>query len=99
MNPHDNPLLELARQVSRHAPPSSPRGREILESTLLPIIRVALRTGHGPAAVVCWVRSQVGPNHSSSDPTAVARPLARELCDRLLDRLDPLPGRETVVGF
>jgi hypothetical protein len=98
MNTYETDLLDLAREVGRHAPPSSPRGREVLESTLVPIIRVALRTGRGPAPLVRWVRSQVGPHDWRSDPTAAARPLARALCDRLLDRLDPLPCRETLVG-
>jgi hypothetical protein len=96
MNPFENTLVELARRVNEQAPLSSARGREVLESSLLPIIRVAIRSGVGPAPVVQWVRSQVPPRHP--DPTRAARPLARELCDRLLARLDPVPGRETVVG-
>lgn len=98
MSLYDNSLLELARQVSRDAPPSSPQGRQRIESALLPIIRVALRTGRGPMPVVNWVRDEVGPNRWPLDPTAAASPLARQLCDRLLDRLDPLPSRDTVAG-
>jgi hypothetical protein len=98
MSLQDTSLLELAEKVSRVAPPSSPRGRAILESTLLPIIRVALRTGDGPPPVVKWVRSQVGSQGCSDDLYSRARPQARALCERLLDRLDPLSSRETVIG-
>lgn len=94
MIPNDPSLLELARRVSREAPLSSARGREILESSLRPIVRVAQR-GIGRPRLVQWVRDQTNANRSP-DPAAWA--LARELCDRLLARLDPLPGRETVVG-
>lgn len=96
MNPFEPALLDLARRVNQEAPLSSPRGREVLESSLLPIIRVALRSGVGPEPVVRWVRSQV--RERPDDPSRSARPLARALCEGLLARLDPLPGRETVVG-
>lgn len=99
MNPTERSLLELARQVSKDAPLSSPRGRQLLESALTPIIRVALRTGHGPEALVRWVRHQVPAQAWPVDPARAAPPLARELCDRLVQRLDPLAGRETIVGL
>jgi hypothetical protein len=96
MIPNDPSLLDLARRVSQEAPLSSARGREILESSLRPIVRVALR-GIGRPPVVHWVRDRANANRPA-DPSAWAPVLARELCDRLLARLDPLPGRETVVG-
>ncbi|MFO0843726.1 MAG: hypothetical protein U0797_15240 [Gemmataceae bacterium] len=96
MIPNDPSLLDLARRVGQEAPLSSPRGREILESTLRPIVRVALR-GIGRQTVVRWVRDRANADRPA-DPMSWAPTLASELCDRLLARLDPLPGRETVVG-
>lgn len=96
MFPNDPCLLDLARRVSQEAPLSSTRGREVLESAIRPIVRVAMR-GVGRPTVVHWVRDRTNADRPA-DPASWANALSSELCDRLLARLDPLPGRETVVG-
>ncbi len=88
---------EFARRLGQVGPLNSPSSREKLESDLRPIVRTAMR-GNGPAWMVGWVQSRLTPN-GPADPLRDVPPLARELCDRLLARLDPLSGRETVVGL
>ena len=78
----DHSLLDLARQIDREAPLSTPRGREILESD----------------AIVRWVRRNLDGVNWPTDATRAAKALVRSLTDRLLDRLSPLSSRETVVG-
>jgi hypothetical protein len=96
----DKSLFELAQRMRRGLPNNHPqRFREALEASLLPLIRCALRSGTGHPSVVHWVRQQVanGPP-GPIDPVRAAPPLARVLCERLLERIDPLPARETVLG-
>jgi hypothetical protein len=100
MHPDNNSLLDLARHVRRGLRENTPeRFREALEASLLPMIRCALRSGIGHPHVVSWVRHQAASNpHTPPDPARAAPPIARALCERLLERLDPLPSRDTVVG-
>jgi hypothetical protein len=97
------PLLEWAQRLRNSCPSSDPQGfRKALEATLLPMIRCALRNGTGQPPLVRWVQRQLPlPEQEAgarADPSRHAGPLARLLCERLMARLDPLPGRETVVG-
>ncbi len=100
MHPGNSSLVDLAQRVRRTLPKDNPeRLREVLEASLLPMIRCALRSGLGHPHVVDWVRHQKASNpHLSPDPIRAAPPIARALCERILERLDPLPSRETVVG-
>jgi hypothetical protein len=91
MRSADAGLLELARKMQRGLPAGPDALRATLEASLLPIVRVAMR-GIGHPHLVQWAREQApaGP---------LARDLARRLCDRLMERLDPLPARETVASL
>jgi hypothetical protein len=96
---HDNALLELARQIRPGLPHHPDRFREALEDTLVPIIRCALRTGTGNPVVVRWVRERMPPaSLVAADLSRTARVMGRALCDQMLQRLDPLPCRETVAS-
>lgn len=98
----ERPLVEWARKFQTQCAGNTQAMREKMEATLVPMIRCALRAGVGQPPLVRWVREQQERFTSTADradPTRLALPLARELCGRLLDRLDPLPGRETVVGM
>lgn len=86
--PPENGLLALARRMQQGLAPDPAALRGALEDSLLPIVRVALR-GVGPPGLVNWAREE--------GPGAPARDLARRLCDRLMERLDPLSARETVA--
>jgi hypothetical protein len=83
--------------------------RAQIEATLLPMVRVALRTGQGHPRLVQWVRRTLpwmagekgSPAHV--DPEQVAAPMARLLCQTLLQQMRTHPdgGRalDTVVGL
>lgn len=97
----ERPLVEWARRVQTTC--SGPQHlREKLQATLEPMIRCALRSGLGQPPLVRWVQHRLPNFHKDSgdrsDLSRLAGPLARELCDCLLARLDPLSGRDTVVG-
>lgn len=97
----ERPLVEWARRMQTTCPGNQQRLREKMEATLVPMIRCALRTGTGQPPLVNWVQHQLpllGSDEDRGDPSRLATPLARVLCDRLLARLDPRPGRDTVVG-
>jgi hypothetical protein len=100
MHPGNSSLLDLAQKVRRTLAEDTPqRFREALEASLLPMIRCALRSGIGHPHVVSWVRHQAESNPTlPPDPVRAAPPIARVLCERLLERLDPLPSRETILG-
>jgi hypothetical protein len=83
----------MARQMQRGLPAGPEALRASLEASLLPIVRVAMR-GVGHPHLVRWAKEQ-GPSPNG----APARDLARRLCDRLMERLDPVSGRETVAGL
>jgi hypothetical protein len=102
MIPSIEPLVDWARSLWAHCAGNRQLVRERLEYYLRPMIHCALRTGVGQPSLVNWVEYQV----ASVDPAVRARTdgvqfaagLARVLSERLVTRLDPLPGRETVIG-
>jgi hypothetical protein len=100
MNPADKNLLNLAQHIRRGLPRDDAQGfRDALTINLLPMIRCALRSGVGHPHLVSWVRHQAANNPMAApDPVRAAPPIARALAERLMERLDPLPGRETVAG-
>jgi hypothetical protein len=95
MNP-ERPLVELARRFQTSCSGDPRRLREQLRATLEPMIRCALRTGLGQPPLVRWVQNQLPLLDRGGED--VAAPLAQALSERLMARLDPLPGRETVLG-
>lgn len=97
MSPLEHTLGDLSRRLGLDPARPSAQSRAVLESTLLPMIRVALRSGLGPTPLVQWVRSQL-PDLWPTDPARSARWLAQALSDRLLERCSPLAARETIVG-
>lgn len=68
-----------------------------LENCLVPLVRVALVHGRGPQAILNWLDGETA-KYPGLDRKNLARPLARTLGEHLLNRFDPLPSRETVVG-
>jgi hypothetical protein len=97
MNMPDNHLLELAQRMHHDYPDQPDRFRQALQANLLPMIRCALRAGIGHPSLVSWVRCHAACEPGESpDPVKAAPPMARVLCERMLERLYPLSGRETV---
>jgi len=97
----ERPLVEWARRFQTTYQDSCPQHlREKMEATLLPMIRLALKTGLGQPPLVRWVRHHQAQlaDDEQNDPVRLAVPLARELSEHLMARLVPLPNRETVVG-
>jgi hypothetical protein len=91
---------ELADRVGCPEGPAD-RRREALESTLLPMVRCALRTGRGHPRLLRWVRQALPPG-GPVDADRAAGPVARAVCRELLEQLRGDPGRpaalETLVG-
>jgi hypothetical protein len=102
MNPSIEPLIDWARGLWARCAGNRQQVRETLEDTLRPMIRCALRSGAGQPYLVDWVQHQlsiVDPDvRARLDGVQFAARLARLLSERLVIRLDPLPGRETVIG-
>jgi hypothetical protein len=99
---NERPLLEWARRLESSSGGGPNSLRQTLEATLVPMIRCALRNGTGQLNLVRWVQNQLplldptaGPN---PDPARYAGAMARVLCERLMERLEPPSGCETVVG-
>jgi hypothetical protein len=100
MNPAEDSLMDLARHMRNGLAGAPERWQEKLEASLLPMVRCALRKGIGHPTLVTWVRRQAEGNpDAAADPARAAVPMAQALCQRLMQRLDPLSGRETVVGL
>ena len=100
-NTSERPLVEWARRLQKSTPEPQALLRS-METYLLPLVRCALRSGTGQPVLVDWVKNQLplfapeaGPR---SDTSGYAAPMARVLCERILERLDPRPQRETVLG-
>lgn len=97
----DEAIRMLARQIYGHESAGSDRAG--LEAALLPMIRVALRTGHGQPVLVRWVRrhlAEVAPGSEGGaavDLDWAAPRMARLLCERLAEHVWNT-GRETVLG-
>jgi hypothetical protein len=102
INCSDRPLVEFARRIQGDS--NDPViFRQRLEQTLEPMVRCALRSGVGQPVLVQFVEDQLSRIDSRArtrpDRISYAAPIARVLCDRLVNRLNPLHGRETVVGL
>ncbi len=98
----DRWLLELAHRLQAGCAGNTALFRETVEATLRPMIRCAMRRGIGQPTLVDWVRHELTLVNrdagSRPDPVLHAARLARVLAERIVDRLDPLPGRETVLA-
>jgi hypothetical protein len=99
MSYFEDSLGTLVMDIAREVPPHSSTGRTRLEAILLPIVRVAMRTGHGPAPLVLWVRQQIQSGVCGGNFDRVAQHLAQVISDRILDRFSPAGGHETVIGW
>src|SRR4051794_26970852 len=93
-------LTEWAKRFQGSGPSDPQHLRAKLEATLVPMIHCALKTGLGQPTLVRWVREQLPlmTPDQQRDPARVAGPLAGQLAERLMARLDPMPQRETVLG-
>ena len=93
---YPNELHRLAQRLGKDCPDNPGRLREVLEASLVPIIRVAIRNGTGLPSVVSWVRRHLP--RPDADPSREAPWMARQLCDRILGQPRACAGAETVVG-
>jgi hypothetical protein len=91
-----NELRRLAERLGKSCPNNPGRLREVLEANLVPIIRVAIRSGAGLPWVVSWVRGHLP--EPTPDPSRVAPGMARQMCDLLLGQPRTCAAAETVVG-
>jgi hypothetical protein len=103
MIPEQKDFYELAQKLKRLLLDRWSDLREGLEATLLPMVRCAIRTGLGQPVVVNWVKHQLGSGRTDRplhpDQLVEAVPLARKLSEIMLPFIDPVSGRETIVGF
>src|SRR5258708_16872282 len=101
-NTSDQALGEWVERVRKSCPPGTQHLRDKLEASLKLMIRCALRSGVGEPTFVRWVQQQLrllGPEAACHpDRFSHVAPLARVLSERLLARVDPLPGPETLVA-
>ena len=100
-NTSERPLVEWAMRLQKNTPEPRMLLRS-LEAHLLPLVRCALQSETGQPALVDWVKNQLplfapeaGPR---CDTSRYAAPMARVLCERILERLSPQTRRETVLG-
>jgi hypothetical protein len=110
MHSPEDALRKLADQLSWTGSSTGYPNREVLEASLLPLIRCALRTGRGLPPLVRWLKAQL-PSPASPHrpgqplgPEWAAPSMARLLCATLLERLQgpAPPGQqvlETVAGL
>jgi hypothetical protein len=104
MHTPDDALRALASRMK--CDPAAPhRFREDLERSLVPMIRCAIRSGTGLPPLVQWVKRHLPAQaargeHRPSDLEWAAPSMARLLCDRLLEQIQPpaQAARETVAG-
>lgn len=104
----DEALRTLARRMYGDDGADQPC-REILEKTLVPMIRCAMRSGRGSPALVQWVKRNLpalapaSPSGWDVDLEWAAPRMARLLCSRLLQQVQAEPAlagaHDTVVGF
>lgn len=86
-------LYELARRFRQGLPPGAGALREAFENGLAVLIRRAVTSGHGPTALLHWLKNQRG------DPAGQGiRFLSQKLAERLSSDFDPVHARETVAG-
>jgi hypothetical protein len=98
MNFSDDSLRILAERLGWSWAEGPERLRDRLESSLVPLIRCAIRTGTGLRPLVQWVRGQLPPA-GAGDATRAAPEMARRLSSAILHQLQRRrAGAETVVG-
>lgn len=78
-------LRRVARLLAGRSRHRIPHDRLII--LLLPMVRRAVRTGRGPAALLLWIRGRVGDEPLGHQTERVIRALAEDLA-RLLDPSD-----------
>jgi hypothetical protein len=101
MMPLHNSLVALADRARWGDSRDRATFSQELESRLVPLIRVAMRTGSGLPALVSWVRERVAELINAGerpDPSQAAPRFARLLCSGLIDGLPARPGQETLRG-
>lgn len=99
MNFSDDALRILAERLGWSWGEGPERLRDRLESSLVPLIRCAIRTGTGLRPLVQWVRGQLPPPAGEGDATRAAPEMARRLSSAILHQLQRRrAGAETVVG-
>lgn len=96
----DNTMQVLARRI--YGPyGEAVRDRATLEADLVPMIRCALRSGRGQAAIVAWVKRHQ-PTTPPVDVERAAPRMARLLCSHMLSKVRGEPtrteARETIFG-
>lgn len=85
-------IIELGRVTCLLARGSHERtSHDRLSGLLVPMIRRAVRTGRGPAALLPWIRSRAGDEPLGDQNECVIRTLAEDLA-RILDP-SALPAR------
>ncbi len=98
-------LQKFADQIGRGAAPN--RVREVLEASLIPLVRRALRHGAGFPQLVQWVNRTLPQMPAGLDrarpvdPEIAAQSLARLLCAALLSKRSGGGGAaalDTVIG-
>jgi hypothetical protein len=104
MNSRDEALQFLTRRICGEKSAS----REEMEALVVPMIRVAMRTGRGQPVLVDWVTRNLPavtpciPLGDKVDPEWAAPRMARLLCSQMLQHIQAerpwLGPRETVVG-
>jgi hypothetical protein len=96
------PFLDWARRLQKRCGGQPAAFRDHLQGLFEPMIRSILRTGLGQPVLIDWVQEHLplfdARTGLSSDPTRCARSMAGVLSESLMAYLDPLPGRETVIG-
>src|SRR5262249_17515551 len=92
---YPNELNRLAERLGMGCPDNPGKFREVVEACLVPIIRVAIRSGTGQPWLVSWVRRNLP---AGAGPRREAPWLARQLCDGWLEQQNRLSATETVVG-
>lgn len=98
METYDRVEEQLRQLLGRNPNPHSPEARADIERKLLPMIRVAMRSGRGPRPVVNWIESLREKAVSSMTETWDLQKLASVLCEWVLEKLYPRAARETVIG-
>jgi hypothetical protein len=91
-------LDELARRARAGDMAASVEFQERMQSSLGPIVRLAMRRGQGPEHVVRWVRQA-----AARTPAPDSRELTQQLCAELLRTQPSGPGSrrgnaDTIVG-
>ncbi|QJW99414.1 hypothetical protein [Frigoriglobus tundricola] len=76
-------LRQLARRLQDET--TGPLAHADLAALILPMVRRAVRTDHGPAALVGWLRQQPGTFRASPKTDQALRRLSEDLVRLLFD--------------